>query len=230
MKELLACIFLLPTAICFDFKPQIILWNIGQGQFLTIFYKNECHHIDFGGEVFPSDVIPLCQHLNNFAYYSHEDKDHINFAINLQKNMRTLCLFKESKHKYLKNLPPCKNLSRSIQTLFQSQSFNDNNSNSSIFKFKNSFLFTGDATRASEKIWSHTIPSKIKYWTLPHHGSKTSTSPYFLNYIPHNSIALISARKRKYGHPHNDVLRRLRAKKIPALKTQDWGHIRILIN
>lgn len=229
MKELVIYILLLPFPLSIDFISQVVMWNVGQGQFLTLTHPHACYHIDFGGEFFPREVSSLCKHQKNILYYSHEDKDHINFAKNFQRKLPRICLYKKSHHKYLRTLQLCKDLSP-IKILFETQSLKNNNSNSTIFTFNNKFLFTGDSTRAAEKIWSYKIPSSIQYWTVPHHGSKTSSSSNFLKYIPSNSIALISARKNKYGHPHKEVLNRLKIKKIPALKTQDWGHIRILIN
>jgi len=96
----------------------------------------------------------------------------------------------------------------------------------------NSFLFTGDATKVSE----NKIISKEGYnlnsdvLKVGHHGSKTSTSPKFLeNVLP--DIAIISCGKdNSYGHPHEEVLKSLEELGINILRTDQDGDIKIISN
>ena len=88
------------------------------------------------------------------------------------------------------------------------------NDKSGVFKLvfgKTSFLFTGDAEKRIEKFYSN----KYKYFLdsdvlkVGHHGSKTSSSAEFVNYVTPD-ISLISAGyKNKFGHPVQDVIERL---------------------
>lgn len=63
---------------------------------------------------------------------------------------------------------------------------------------------------------------------VPHHGSRRSTTEALLAQV-RPSIALISAGvANPYGHPHPDVLARLRQVRAAALRTDQWGLIRVL--
>ncbi len=60
-----------------------------------------------------------------------------------------------------------------------------------------------------------------------HHGSKTSTSEPFLEAV-HPAFAMISAGfENSYGHPHADVLERLKQANIEVLRTDQMGAITI---
>lgn len=61
-----------------------------------------------------------------------------------------------------------------------------------------------------------------------HHGSKTSTNEEFLRVVS-PEIAVISAgRKNRYGHPHQEVIDRLKNFGIQILRTDEKGDIRII--
>lgn len=88
-----------------------------------------------------------------------------------------------------------------------------------------SALFTGDSPIAIEHYLTQTDPKDIDVdiLKLGHHGSKTSSSEEYLRATT-PSLALISAGvNNRYGHPHQEVLDRLRALGIPWVSTQDVG-------
>jgi competence protein ComEC len=88
------------------------------------------------------------------------------------------------------------------------------NNRSGIFKLvygENSFLFTGDVEKEVERFYAYKYQDFLDSDVLKvgHHGSKTSSSYDFLNYVS-PKISLISAGfKNKFGHPVTDVLGRL---------------------
>ena len=88
------------------------------------------------------------------------------------------------------------------------------NDKSGIFKLvygETSFLFTGDVEKGVEKIYAKKYKDFLDSDVLKvgHHGSKTSTSELFINYIS-PQLSLISAGfKNKFGHPVQDVINRL---------------------
>ena len=63
---------------------------------------------------------------------------------------------------------------------------------------------------------------------VAHHGSKNSTSETFLECV--NPVySLVSAgRENSYGHPHAEVIERLKAIDSTVLSTQDNGAITII--
>lgn len=103
-----------------------------------------------------------------------------------------------------------------------------NINNSSIvlkLTFKeNSFIFTGDITSSIEgKLGEEVNTDVLK---VAHHGSKNSTTEDFLEKVS-PVIAVISAGKDNfYGHPHEEVLERLKG--IKVLRTDILGDVEIL--
>ncbi|MEK7494516.1 MAG: MBL fold metallo-hydrolase [Patescibacteria group bacterium] len=84
-----------------------------------------------------------------------------------------------------------------------------------------SFLLTGDLA-AEETVLLNEKPVTIL--KAAHHGSKYSTSDAFLDFVQPKE-AVISVGKNSYGHPSEDVLRRLRAKNILIRRTDQEGDI-----
>ena len=91
-----------------------------------------------------------------------------------------------------------------------------------------SFMLTGDATKYTELLIMRNENPETLHSTvlkLGHHGSHTSSSEKWLRSVSPD-IAIISAGKNnRYGHPHEDVLARLRSLAIPYLATYDEGNI-----
>ena len=77
------------------------------------------------------------------------------------------------------------------------------------------FMFMGDAGVEKEKdILNKYNISGIDVLKIGHHGSKTSSSKYFINEIkPKYSIISVGENNR-YGHPNNEVLKNLANSKI----------------
>jgi competence protein ComEC len=88
------------------------------------------------------------------------------------------------------------------------------NDRSGIFKMEyghTSFLFTGDVEKRIEKFYVGKYKNFLDSDVLKvgHHGSKTSSSKEFLEYVT-PEISLISAGfKNKFGHPSIEIIKRL---------------------
>ncbi|WMJ79077.1 ComEC/Rec2 family competence protein [Clostridium sp. MB40-C1] len=103
------------------------------------------------------------------------------------------------------------------------------NNHSIVIKliYKNiSFLFTGDAESFSEdEILKNGFNIKSDVLKLGHHGSNSSTSDKFLNEVD-PKVAIISCGKgNDYGHPHKEILNKLKNKKILLYRTDLDGTI-----
>ena len=110
----------------------------------------------------------------------------------------------------------------------------NNNSIVAILKYKDfKMLFTGDIEEiAEEKILQEVNEELLKAEVLKiaHHGSKSSTSQQFLNAVS-PKIALIGVSKiNKFGHPNDEVIKRLRKLKVDIYRTNENGEINLLIN
>lgn len=92
----------------------------------------------------------------------------------------------------------------------------------------NTFVFTGDISATIEKkIILANFQLKPDVLKVSHHGSKYSTSDYFLeNTLP--EIAVIQVGKNSYGHPTKEVLERLEKFGIKVLRTDEKGDIKII--
>ncbi len=83
---------------------------------------------------------------------------------------------------------------------------NDNSMVVRIAHGARSILFTGDVERLAEAELSTRTNLQAELLQVPHHGSRTSSTPAFLETV-RPSFAFISAgRGNRYGHPHQEVL------------------------
>jgi len=89
------------------------------------------------------------------------------------------------------------------------------NDRSAVFKLvygNTSFLFTGDIEKRIEKFYTFKYQNFLDSDILKvgHHGSKTSSSQIFLQYVT-PELSLISAGfKNKFGHPAKEIVERLK--------------------
>ncbi|MCY7477198.1 hypothetical protein M5W70_08535 [Paenibacillus larvae] len=95
------------------------------------------------------------------------------------------------------------------------------------------WLFTGDMGKEEERELlqqPELLPEKeVDVLKVAHHGSKTSTSPEWLDYWK-PKLALISAGvNNRYGHPSPDILERLEQRQIPVLRTDLLGEVEVQV-
>lgn len=107
---------------------------------------------------------------------------------------------------------------------------NKNNDRSCVLRIstgKNSVLLTADIEKNSERRLLATHPDKLDSTMLvvPHHGSKTSSTPAFVEAV-HPRYAVITAGYRNhFGHPKEEVLDRYRAIGSELLRSDVDGAI-----
>lgn len=106
--------------------------------------------------------------------------------------------------------------------------YEDENENSLIYMFKTkqaSFMFMGDAGVTQEKAIIKREPHlEVDVLKLGHHGSRTSSSKYFVENLK-PSLAIISSDPRIYNHPHPEVMKTLYKARIMPLQTSEEGNI-----
>ncbi|GAB4414623.1 MAG: DNA internalization-related competence protein ComEC/Rec2 [Thermodesulfovibrionales bacterium] len=91
---------------------------------------------------------------------------------------------------------------------------------------KSSFLFTADAAEEAEWDMVHLGRwLKSDVLKVSHHGSRTSTTEDFLKAVSPRIAVISVGRYNTYGHPHRDVLERLRGVRI--YRTDRDGAIKI---
>jgi len=128
---------------------------------------------------------------------------------------------------------------------FKDERFKNSNDTSIVSKLifgNNSFLFTGDITKITErKLIEKDINLKSNILKVGHHGSKTSTTEEFLERIsPEMAVISVGGKKdvkgedcdnkerNRYGHPNCEVLERLEKFDILILRTDKNGDIKVI--
>lgn len=92
---------------------------------------------------------------------------------------------------------------------------------------KNNFLLTGDIeTAVEEQLIFSDFPLYADVLKIPHHGSKYSSSPYFLH-ATKPVVAVMSVGPGIKGIPSEEALERYRSLSIPVLRTDRDGLIRV---
>ncbi len=229
-------------------NQQLVVWNVGQGQWVTWEHDGICEHFDIGGELAPWKLIAEhCRSKKNRAHFSHWDWDHIGLAAKAARRFSDFCVVDfprgpaPSKGKEaILSLPNCQDEAggeKAFPTLFHSHQIYwkdsspmeklSSNDLSRVFEAGDAVI-PGDSTKREEKLWARRATDfRPRVLVLGHHGSRTSSSELLLHALPSLTMAIASARKARYGHPHQEVCERLHEHHVALLKTEDWGTIRI---
>jgi competence protein ComEC len=113
-------------------------------------------------------------------------------------------------------------------TSLQGQSFSDLNTSSIVNKIiygNTAILFTGDTPAENERQLLNTNASlRADILKVAHQGSKTSSTEEFIKAVA-PQIAVISVGRNNYGHPHAEVVNRLKRLVPVVLRTDETGDI-----
>jgi competence protein ComEC len=85
------------------------------------------------------------------------------------------------------------------------------------------WLFTGDLEEKGEKEFADSYELKADVLKIGHHGSRTSTSKIFLEDLKPRIGVISAGRENRFGHPHPDVVSRLKGKGVMIHNTADQG-------
>jgi competence protein ComEC len=228
-------LFFLPQPIAHEQANTLIIWNVGQGAASTLVTDSSCMHIDMGGEFFPTAMNTKCRSKNNILFITHYDWDHINLIKRARKTLINLCLAHKPVHTLsrrkqllIESLPSCQSLPKEVIQATHARFQKNNESNSYVLE--NRILITGDTPRRQEREIINNISKQkkgVQFLLLGHHGSRTSTGRFLLKELPNLQLAIASSRKKRYGHPHKEVMARLREVTVPWISTENYGHITI---
>lgn len=234
LLTLLLTILFAAQTIAPEFPRTLTVWNVGQGQWVTISDDAGCWHFDMGGEFAPwKAIMRECRTRENFVWLSHWDMDHVNFTGTARRLLPRICFLgrpsgpaSQTKLNRLEGSRDC--VDRIGFNHWDGASEGEANERSRVV-LTSHVLIPGDSTRTQEKIWIRAFENlrDTEILVLGHHGSRTSTSKELMKRIVSLKLAIASARFRRYGHPHREVESLLRYSRVPLLKTEDWGSIRI---
>lgn len=197
-----------------------------------------------------SRIIPYLKSegINQIDYLiiTHGDEDHIGSAKGLIQNYKVKNIFINSKkdnrlEKEIIKLSanktiPIKKINEATLKISkykfrflknQNQTTENNDSLIVYTRLNNkNILLMGDAEKEREKeiINAYKLP-QMDIIKIGHHGSKTSTSPEFVNRVRPKISLISSGLNNLYGHPHKQTLKRLENSKI--LITQIDGSVKL---
>ena len=171
----------------------------------------------------------------------HGDYDHMGEAINLVENFKVKkvifnCgvfndleqeLIKELDKKKIKYYSCIKKLNIDNNKLYflQTKEYDNENDNSNVIYSKYGtfkFLFMGDAGIEKDILEKYNI-SDVYVLKVGHHGSITSSTKTFINYIKPKFSIISVGKKNRFGHPNKEVLNNLDNSKI--YRTDEDGSI-----
>jgi competence protein ComEC len=101
-------------------------------------------------------------------------------------------------------------------------------------------LFTGDMPTKTEQILMRDyllglyekqgfLLNDIDILKVAHHGSKYTTSEDFLEFIGVETAVISCGKDNEYGHPHEEVLKRLQAVNAECYRTDLHGSLMITV-
>ncbi len=118
----------------------------------------------------------------------------------------------------------------SFRFLSISKKFHDKNNSSCVLMIENKagrVLLTGDIEKRAEDYLIKTYGKQLKADVLliPHHGSKTSSSPEFIKEISPKYAVISLGFDNRYHFPHEKTLATMASQNIPIYYTSDCGMV-----
>ena len=121
------------------------------------------------------------------------------------------------------------------EKLIEENGLNNNSIVCKLYYKKFSMLFTGDIEEIAEKqilkkYKKNLNMIKATVLKVAHHGSKTSSIQEFIQEVD-PKIALIGVgENNKFGHPNDEVIKRLQSSKCHIYRTDQMGEVMIEVN
>lgn len=227
--------------------------DVGQADSILVTIDGQAMLIDAGKNIDEDYVVDYIKSVGinslNYLVGTHPHEDHIGgldavinsfdvekvFMPKQKSNTKTFeDVLLSIKNKGLKIISPkvgaTYDLGRAKWTIVAptQQEYENTNNSSIVIKLEfgnNSFLFTGDAEVGSEKEMIEVGDLKVDVLKVGHHGSRTSTSIDFLEQVNPKYAVISVGADNKYGHPHENILKRLIKQNINVLRTDQLGTI-----
>jgi competence protein ComEC len=112
---------------------------------------------------------------------------------------------------------------------FAYEHLNDNSVALRIVHGEVAFLFSGDAESESENRLARRYKGALRAHVLKagHHGSKTSSTPRFLDAVKPETVVISCGRGNLFRHPHQITLSRLNARGVHLYRTDLDGDVTV---
>lgn len=221
------------------YQERIVFLDVGQGD-TTIIQVDSCNMVI---DSFEGTLDYLVDHgifHLDYLILTHSDQDHILEAVDITKSIDVKELILSAyddnypmfnqKAMRVKAYDKLKCGAIDLNILGPIRSYDNDNNNTIVLKFtydQKVFLFAGDIETEAEidliNTYQHTLKSDVL--KVPHHGSITSSSEAFLNYV-NPAYAIISLKTpNRYGFPSQDVLLRYIKYQTIIYRTDQLGTI-----
>jgi len=226
--------------------------DVGQGLASVIQTQNHSLIYDTGDRyserfnVGKAVIIPFLKHQHiqhpDLLIVSHGDRDHIGGANDILAQYPEIYVLtsvrEKMTHPYLGNCVEGQSwrwdgVDFEILNPASSEGYQGNiwgNNASCVLKVSNaqgSVLLTGDIERAVESrlISSSQSKEKLSATVLiaPHHGSKTSSSPSFINAVSPKYVVFPVGYRNRFGFPKQDIISRYESHQVKMLNTARDG-------
>ncbi|MGE6527981.1 DNA internalization-related competence protein ComEC/Rec2 [Pseudomonas sp. NPDC077382] len=228
-------------------QAEIWLFDVGQGLAVLIRTREHALLYDAGPRYGDFDigervVWPSLRTLGvsglDLLILSHADSDHAGGASAIQRHMPAQRVVSGEPER----LPASLNaeLCRSGDVwewdqvsfmLWQSPQARDGNQSSCVLLIEANgerLLLTGDIDVQTEQaLLSSTMPLDVEWLLVPHHGSRSSSSPVFIEATGAGGALISRSLHNAFGHPHPEVVRRLQAAGAQLHDTAEQGALRI---
>lgn len=96
--------------------------------------------------------------------------------------------------------------------------------------YNNSVLFTGDIEAEVEPLVADILDENIDILKVPHHGSSTSSTDYFLNKLKPSVAVFSVGRNNLYNHPSTEVVSRYENINSEIYRTDKNGLVKMSFN
>lgn len=228
----------------FDNNAYIYFFDVGQGDSSLIVSSKhkEVILIDTGGlfaNYYPiENIINFLKSIGitkiNYLILTHGDYDHMGYSSYLINNYKVknvifnngtfndlelelIDILNKKNITYYQSLEYL-NIANSKLYFLNKEIYNNENDNSSVLYLKLSnykFIFMGDASIDVENKLIKTYSlNNIDVLKVGHHGSKTSSSKDFINYINPKYSIISVGKNNLFGHPNKEVLKVLEQSQV----------------
>ncbi|MBO1307038.1 DNA internalization-related competence protein ComEC/Rec2 [Enterococcus sp. 669A] len=175
---------------------------------------------------------------------THNDADHMGELLNVTENFRVKNLYlgegsEQDIVSILKQIKPRPKIhlvkegdviGKKLKLHVLSPKISDGSNNNSLVTYfsikEKSFLLTGDLEKEGEEDLIQRYPQlQVDVLKIGHHGSKTSTSPAFVQQLQPESVVISAGKNNRYGHPAPETLATLEEAETTIYRTDQQGMI-----
>lgn len=228
---------------------QAEIWVLDVGQGLAVLVRTREHALlydagprygdfDIGERV----VFPSLRTLGltdlDLMLLSHADSDHAGGAMAIKRLMPLARVLSGEPERLPASLgaEACRSgehweLEQVRFTLWRWSQAQDGNQSSCVLLVEaggERLLLTGDIdTLAEQALLASKLPLGVRWLLVPHHGSRSSSSTAFIQAAGAEGALVSRSLHNAFGHPHPDVVQRLRASGARIFDTAELGALQI---